>query len=246
MNTLQCRVNGHTVHFNGASDFEKQIHRADIAPFVSEGENCVEFRIYFYEDAKVYDVLFGNVTESMRNCLVYNTNVEACYLQGDFGVYASGGFRKGQQENVYLADAFYLGQRRTEVTDPVLEGYPFFAGFMVLEKVFTVDQAGKALLDLPGNYARCALQINGQPVEMSYFGHSADVSKHLKAGENVARITLYSGNRNLLGPHHNAREEDPMYVPPRSFELPLSWKDGRSEKERSNYSFVRFGLHAEK
>ena len=113
------------------------------------------------------------------------------------------------------------------------------------DNYLTLDQAGKTLLDLPGNYARCALQINGQPVEMSYFGHSADVSKHLKAGENVARIMLYSGNRNLLGPHHNAREEDPMYVPPRSFELPLSWKDGRSEKERSNYSFVRFGLHAE-
>lgn len=246
MNTLECRVNGHAVHFDGASDFEKQIYRADIAPFVSAGENCVEFRIHFYQAAHVYDVLFGKVTESMRNCLVYNTAVEACYLQGDFGVYANGGFRKGQQEHVYLADAFYLGQRRTEVTDPVRDGYPFFAGAMVLEKTFTVEQTEKVLLDLPGNYARCTLQINGQPVEMSYFGHSADVSKHLKVGENVAEITLYSGNRNLLGPHHHAQEEDPMYVSPRSFELPGSWKDGRSEKERCSYSFVRFGLYETK
>ena len=244
MNTLECRVNGHAAHFDGASDFEQQIYRADIAPFVFAGENCVEFRIHFYQAAHVYDVLFGNVTESMRNCLVYNTAVEACYLQGDFGVYAKDGFRKGQQENVYLADAFYLGPRRTVVTDPVLEGYPFFAGSMVLKKTFTVEQAGNIRLDLPGNYARCTLRINGLPVEMSYFGHSADIGPYLSMGENVAEITLYSGNRNLLGPHHHAQEEDPMYVSPRSFELPGSWKDGKSEKERSSYSFVRFGLYS--
>lgn len=242
MNTLECRVNGHAVCFDGTSDFEKQLHRADIASFVKPGENCVEFQIYFYEAAQVYDVLFGNATESLRNCLVYNTNVEACYLQGDFGVYAKDGFYKGRQENVYLADAFYLGQRRRVVTEPVLDGYPFFAGAMTLSKTFLAKKDEPVRLELPGGYARCTLRINGQPVEMSYFGKQADVGGYLQDGENVAEITLYSGNRNLLGPHHNALEEEPLYAPPRAFELPGTWKDGKSEQERSSYSFVRFGL----
>lgn len=242
MNTIECHVNGHAVRFDGTSDFEKQLYRADIAPFVTLGENCVEFQIQFYEEEQVYDVLFGNATESLRNCLVYNTTVEACYLQGDFGVYADGGFRNGQQVNVYLADAFYLGQRRTVVTDTILDGYPFFAGAMVLEKVFTAEQAEKTRLDLPGDYARCTLRINGHPVEMSYFGQSAQIGDYLKDGENVAEITLYSGNRNLLGPHHNAQDEEPTHVGPRIFELPGSWKNGKSDKERGSYSFVRFGL----
>ncbi len=242
MNTLECRVNGHIVTFDGASDFEKQLYRADIAHLVTMGENCVQFRIRFYQEPKVYDVLFGNVTESLRNCLVYNTNVEACYLQGDFGVYAQDGFRNGKQEGVFLADAFYLGQRCDTVTEPVLDGYPFFAGYMVLEKNFTAEQTGKIRLELPGGYARCTLRINGRPVEMSYFAESAEIGEYCKVGENVAQITLYSGNRNLLGPHHNAQWEEMCYVAPKMFELPGTWQNGRSEQERSSYSFVRFGL----
>ncbi len=242
MNTLECRVNGHRVCFDGTSDFEKQLYRAQIAPFVKLGENCVEFRIHFYQAQQVYDVLFGNATESLRNCIVYNTVVEACYLQGDFGVYTDGVFRKGKQEDVYLAESFYLGQQQTTVTEPVLEGYPFFAGRMVLEKMFTVEKAGKLRLELPGGYARCSLRINGKPIEKSYFARGAEIGDYIQVGENVAEITLYSGNRNLLGPHHNAKEEEPTYVGPRVFELPGSWKDGKSNMERSSYSFIRFGL----
>ena len=241
MNTYECRVNGHEVCFDGTSEFESQLYRANIAPLVQLGENRVEFRIRFYQTQNVYDVLFGDATESLRNCLVYNTTVEACYLQGDFGVYAKDGFRKGAQANVYLADAFYLGRRQATVTDPILDGYPFFAGAMVLETTFTVEAVEKMRLDLPGGYARCSVQINGKTVEMSYFAQSAEIGDYIKVGENVAQITLYSGNRNLLGPHHNIQEE-PHYVAPRTFELPGSWKDGKSEQERSSYSFVRFGL----
>ncbi|MBE6926003.1 MAG: hypothetical protein E7461_04080 [Ruminococcaceae bacterium] len=246
MNTRWCRVNGHRISFDGISDFEKQLYRANIAPFVTIGENCVEFKIHFYQAQQVYDVLFGNATESLRNCLVYNTAVEACYLQGDFGIYAEGGFRRGKQENTYLADGFYMGERRGEVTEPVLEGYPFFAGRMVLEKTFTVEKVGKMRLNLPGSYGRCSLRINGKTVEMSYFAQCAEIGEYLKMGENVAEITLYSGNRNLLGPHHYAPAEEPIRTGPGTFELPGSWIEGKSEMERSSYSFVRFGLFSGK
>ena len=95
---------------------------------------------------------------------------------------------------------------------------------------------------MPGSYARCKVSVNGQQVEMSYFAKSADISDYIKVGENVAEITLYSGNRNLLGPHHNAQFEEPTHVAPRMFELTGSWKNGESEMERKSYSFVRFGL----
>ena len=157
-------------------------------------------------------------------------------------MYAVDGFQNGKKENVYLADRFTIGKRQQVVTDPVVEGYPFFAGYMVLEKRFSVEDTGNVWLSLPGNYARCDLKINGKKVEMSYFGDGADIGKYLQAGENVAEITLYTGNRNLLGPHHYGPDEDPSYVAPRMFELPGSWKDGKSEMERSSYSFAKFGL----
>ena len=245
MHTIWCKVNGHTVSFDGVSDFEKQLYRADIAPFVTLGDNCVEMKLHFYQAPQVYEVLFGNATESLRNCLVYNTAVEACYLQGDFGVYAQNGFRPGKEKNVYLADDFYIGERHSTVTEPILEGYPFFAGKLVLEKTFTAETLGKTRLCLPGSYGRCSLRINGKAVAQSYFAQSAEIGPYLQVGENVAQITLYSGNRNLLGPHHYGPAEEPARVGPSTYELPGSWVDGKSEMERSSYAFVRFGLYSQ-
>ena len=68
----------------------------------------------------------------------------------------------------------------------------------------------------------------------------------MKNGENEAEITLYSGNRNLLGPHHYLYREEPLAVGPETFELQGTWKNGVSSKERANYSFVKFGIFDEK
>ncbi|MGN1051838.1 MAG: hypothetical protein ACI4SH_00450, partial [Candidatus Scatosoma sp.] len=64
----------------------------------------------------------------------------------------------------------------------------------------------------------------------------------VKNGGNEAEITLYTGNRNLLGPHHFLDSEEPLAVGPDTFELQGSWENGVSSKERANYSFVKFGL----
>jgi len=242
MNNRYCRVNGHRVEFVGASDFEKQLYKADISSFAQLGENCIEICIHFFEDQQVYDVLFGDVTESLRNCLVYNTTVEACYLQGDFGVYSVDGFQKGEKDTVCLAERFYLGKTPQKISDSVREGFPFFAGYMTLEKEFSAVGEGRTELHLVGNFARCSVKLNGQQVKMSYFGNTADITEYLREGTNVVQITLYSGNRNLLGPHHYGPDEDPSHVSPRMFELPGTWEKGHSGQERSSYSFVRFGL----
>ena len=51
-----------------------------------------------------------------------------------------------------------------------------------------------------------------------------------------------ASNRNLLGPHHNAVEPEPLFVNPTLFSLYGSWHNGKSEGYRANYAFVRFGL----
>ena len=126
-----------------------------------------------------------------------------------------------------------------------MEGYPFFAGKLVLEKTFTAETLGETRLCLPGSYGRCSLRINGKAVAQSYFAQSAEIGPYLQVGENVAQITLYSGNRNLLGPHHYGPAEEPARVGPSTYELPGSWVDGKSEMERSSYAFVRFGLYSQ-
>lgn len=77
------------------------------------------------------------VTETLKNCIAYETTIEAGVLKGDFGVYSEKGFKRGKGKNVLISDGdFYIGKRKTEITDTVKEGYPFFAGHMTFVKNF--------------------------------------------------------------------------------------------------------------
>ena len=242
MNNIWCSVNGVNVEFDGVSDFEKKIYRADIVRYVKTGVNRVVLKINFFESEKVYYALFGeNVTEGLKNCLAYDTTIEACYLQGDFGVYSKGEFTDGETANIVFADDFYIGKKNTTVTDPVREGYPFFAGDITLEKTFDYD-GGATVIELKGRYSLSEIKINGVAVEKSYFADKVDLKDYLKVGKNTIQITLWTDNRNLLGPFHYAESEKPVFVGPAIFELLGSWKDGESSLQRKNYALVRFGL----
>ena len=245
LHTEWCKVNGKTVKFDGVSDFEKQLYRADIKDCVKAGLNEIVFKINFYESEDVYKVLFSDSgTESLKNKLAYDTTIEACYLQGDFGVYAKQPFVKGESKNVYLSDEFYLDKRKDLVTNTLTDGYPFFTGKMTLEKQFESD-GEDTVLNLKGDFCLSKVEINVTPTEKSYFSDKVDISKYVKKGKNVAKITIWSGNRNLLGPHHYLADENPRGVGPHTWELIGSWTDGVSSEERTNYAFVRFGLFEE-
>lgn len=239
-NCVYCKINGGDVTFDGVSDFEEKIRKADISKFVKRGENEIILKMNFFESEKVYYALFGeNVTENLKNCLAYDTSIEACYLQGDFGVYSKKGFKDGKEKNVYVADEFYIGERKTVVGDFVKDGYPFFAGSVTIGAKFFCD--GKpSVLKLGGRYGASRVKINGNPVEKSYFDDIVDITDCVKEGENYVEITLFSGNRNLLGPHHCPVAEEPLNVSPDNF-APMKTENGETEL-RDGYAFVKFGL----
>ena len=242
MNNIWCSANGVNVTFDGVSDFEKKIYRADITKFVKTGINRVILKINFFESEKVYYALFGeNVTEGLKNCLAYDTTIEACYLQGDFGVYSKSGFTDGETPNIVFADDFYIGKKKTVVIDPVRDGYPFFAGNMTFNKKFNYN-GGATVLDLKGRFSLADITLNGKAVKKSYFAETVELKDYLIDGENDISITIYTDNRNLLGPFHYAEREKPWFVGPGIFELLGSWKDGESSLQRKNYALVRFGL----
>lgn len=240
LHNIWCKVNGNEVTFDGVSDFEKQIYRADISSFVKQGENEIIFKINFYESDEVYDVLFGTGTEGLKNKLAYDTTIEACYLQGDFGVYSDKPFVKGETKNVYLADEFYIAQRKDTVSNTLCDGYPFFAGNITLRSV--VENPKNKVLYLDGEWCLSTVTVNGKKVEKSYFANKVDLTDYLTDGKNEILVTLFSGNRNLLGPHHCAWDEEPLWVGPHTWELVGSWTDGVSSQELPRYAFIRFGL----
>ncbi len=241
MNNISCTINDVEIKFDGVSDFMEGIRCADIAALCKQGHNEAVIKIHFYEKESVYYALFGEgVTESLRNCLVYDTTIEACYLQGDFGVYSDNEFVIDEKNGVYLCDgSFYLDSRETVITNAVTQGYPFFAGNMTIRAHFNSD-GGPCYLKLPKNTHLCYLKVNGVFVEKGYFDDMPDVSDFVKQGENVAEITVYSGNRNLLGPHHYLPAPEPKMVTPQMFDFILRYKNGECEREQKAYAFVKF------
>ena len=224
MNTEWCKINGRIVDFNGFSDFDKGVYKANIVNLVKKGENHAIIKINYYQSEDVYFALFDEKsTESLVNKLVYNTNIEACYLQGNFGVFTRGNLLKGQDKGVWLGNDFYIGKKKNIVTDLVVDGYPFFAGEITLKKEFDYT-CGDCVLRIDGNYGYAEVFVNGKKAYKSYFNNYVDVTPFVKRGKNELIITLYTGNRNLLGPHHGV-DENCSWVGPGTFDLSSNCDD---------------------
>lgn len=207
MNNEWCEINGQRITFEGVSDFDKGVYKANILQYVDKGENQAVIKIKYYQSSDVYFALFDkNATEGLRNKLVYNTNIESCYLQGDFGVYEKNGLIKGENKGVWYGKEFYIGEKKKTVTDLIYDGYPFFAGDITLKKKF-VHNGGECVLNIDGRYGYAEVYLNGKKATKSYFDNKVDVTNLVNIGENELTVTLYTGNRNLLGPHHVENED---------------------------------------
>ncbi len=235
-NTEWVKVNGTLVEACGSSDVEKELYKYDVAKLLKTGLNEAVTCIRYYQSETVYYALFGeNVTETLKNCLAYDTDVEAAYLKGSFGVY--GEWQQGKSEDILLGKNFRIGKQNTEIRSLIQDGYPFFSRDIVLKQKVTVDDCNYELV-VDKRFHLLDVKVNGTYVGRMMFNKRLDLSKALKAGENEIEIVLTVGNRNLLGPFHTQEQED-FGVGPYTFERLGTWKNGKSSILRESYSFVK-------
>ena len=235
-NLISVAVNGKTAVKAGTSDVEKELFVYDIAKLLKTGKNEIVAKINYYQSENVYYALFGeNVTESLKNCLAYDTDIEAAYLKGEFGVY--GDFKEGKAENVVLGNDFYLDKQKRDIACLIKDGYPFFKGDITLmQKINVEDVNAKLVID--GRFHLIEVKVNGRYVGKMLFSDQLDLTGYLNKGENEIELTLTVGNRNLLGPFHSL-EEEPLGVGPYTFERFGTWKNGKSEYVAPYYAFVK-------
>ena len=70
---------------------DKSFKKIDIASYVKHGLNTITFDCDFEQSPKVYEnIRKGKIFESEKNKLVYDIEIEAIYLLGDFGVKTEG------------------------------------------------------------------------------------------------------------------------------------------------------------
>ncbi len=235
-NTVWVEVNGERVENCGRSEVETPLYKYDVASKLQKGKNEIVVMMKYFQSEQVYYALFGeNVTESLKNCLAYDSDIEAVALKGSFGVY--GDFEQGKAANVVLGKNFRLGKQTTTVTDLVEQGYPFFSGDITLKQTITVEDTDCELI-IDDRFQLLEVKVNGVDFGMWMFGKRLDISKALKVGENEIEIVLTVGNRNLLGPFHTMEQEN-FSVGPFTWERSGLWKDGKCEYVQDTYALVK-------
>ena len=191
--------------------------------------------IDYHQGENVYYALFGeNVTESLKNCLAYDTDIEPVYLKGDFGVY--GDFEENSQQGTVLGTNFRIGKQKKEIDSLIYDGYPFFKGDITVSQTVELNDTGYTLF-IPERFHLIDVRVNGEYAGRMMFSHYLDLSKHLRKGKNKIELTLTVGLRNLLGPFHTHKEQS--FVGPETFERFGSWKDGQSPWFNPKYAFVK-------
>lgn len=239
-------VNGHTVAIGTDHAIDRSFRVTDIAPYLVKGENRVSFTIPYTQSEYVYHVLYGGVSETLRNCLVFDTEIENLYLRGSFSLSMKQEDFTQEGENVLRYDpkngmALIRQSTTPDIRNLVTDGYPFFCGSMTFATTLSYQTGDPTVLALRGRFATCEVKVNGHEAGCALFSPYLDIAEHLVPGENVIELTLTNNYRNLLGPHHYTTAE-PAYVSPPTFSFEKMWHDGQCDAFDPRYALLRFGL----
>ncbi|MCQ2431685.1 MAG: hypothetical protein MJ175_03685, partial [Clostridia bacterium] len=241
-------VNGTPVLMNGAWWLDRSFRTADIKPLVKVGENEITMTFDYWQRDYVYYVLYGGVSESLRNCLDFDTEIECMYLKGHFALNTPGTFNDDVRSSCTYVGPFSVTAQKSDVINPnniVREGYPFFAGSVSVKTAYTYKAGDPTMLFVRGRYATCKVSVNGKDAAMLMFTDRCDLKDFLCEGENEITLTLTNSNRNLLGPHHG-HDPEPYGVGPGTFSMENQWHDGECGAYVDRYAFVRFGFDTAK
>ncbi len=234
-------INGTSFEFEAKSEIEPDLLIADIKEYVKLGKNEFVQKTYWQQSQQVYWILFGeNTSGALKNMLSYDSELEAVYICGKFGVYTDEGYTDAGDGFVH-GNNFYIGEAPKTVTEPTTEGFPFFAGDMVLKQKLTLEDTDVALR-IDGSQLLAYLRVNGKDAGKYLFNKTLDISEYAKKGENEIELTLVISNRNLLGPHHYNGLSSRRVSAPDIFELNGRWNENKSDMYLDRFELLTLGL----
>jgi len=244
-------INGQTIKQTDCGFYrDTSFRKIDITDQLRPGANEIVLETRFSQSPEVYENLKkARVFEAEKNKLTYDSEIEAIYLVGRFGVQTPGSFDPLPRHAMRYSGPFVIGPEPTEVdpADLTPQGLPFFNGTIRLSKQVALDEEqidGRSfsLEDVQGHIVE--LIVNGESAARWFWRpYVADLGGILTAGENTFELVLTGGLRNLLGPHHLEEGESYGVAPPSFYKEPsvfgcAPWND--------DYCFVEFGVRLAK
>ena len=239
-------VNGQPITVGADWWLDRSFRATDIMPYVKTGENEITVSFDYWQRDYVYYVLYAGVSESLRNCLVFDTEIECMYLTGNFALKTNDAFEDSVKSSCIYNDTSFVITAQDQIpfdaSNVVKCGYPFFAGTMKVKNTYTYKAGMPTTLIVGGRYAIAEVCVNGKDAGMLMFTDRIDLAEFLCEGENTIEIALTNSNRNLMGPHHG-HDPEPWGVGPGTFSMENGWDENNQCGGYVNrYSFVRFGI----
>lgn len=177
------------------------------------------------------------------------TELEAVYLTGDFGVRSHRlkfeASHNGQSFDRY-APQFSLSRAGQSIhprpaedrlaLDLTANGYPFYAGRMKLIQKTQIEKLPERAVILLDHLVTAVahIRVNGRLCgSLAWKPHSLDITNAIRVGENEIEIELVNTLRNLLGPHHQIGGE-------KDYTGPQDYREKRSRTD--DYILAPWGL----
>ena len=214
-NTKECKVNGHSIRFAAEWEEDTSFLLADISKYVQLGVNSYEVNMDWHQGEDTYYALFGeNVTETLKNCIAYESEIEAVYLKGKFGVYSDSSFERHDKQTL-CGSGFYIGRVPEQVSDLVTDGFPFLRNKVKLTQKCNLEQKNVSF-HVKGDFLSAKVWVNEQYAGQLFFDKQIDISSYATEGDNRIDVEFTIGNRNLFGPLHKDGAE--WFILPSDFD----------------------------
>lgn len=242
---FRISVNGTVVEQKIEGYFaDKSFQKIEVASYLIKGKNTISFDCDFVQSDEFYENLNrAYIFEGERNKLVYDFEIEAIYLLGDFSVKTEGQWRSLEKDAVRYQGDFVIDAPKTQVDVKHIEkqGYPFFCGSLVLKGEINI-QGDNPVLDIEWKGINALkVEINGKEKVM-LTDNRLSLKDYETEGITKATFTLTNNLRNLLGPHHLEIGENYSVRPGDFYQEVCVWKKNLAPIWNKDYCFVEMGI----
>ena len=224
--------------------YDRSFRLIDLEDSFRVGENEIELEIDYKQDPEVYEkVRQAYLFEVEKNRFKCNTEIEACYLCGSFGVRMDGSWEPVEHDAALASGRFVMvePQRKLELAHLERQGYLFFAGTLTLGREIEAKKGDRLKIKFEKYGTNVVeIKVNGESVKKILWApYEAELGEYLKDGKNTVEICLTNNLRNLLGPLHSG--EELLWFRPGAFQKePSFWN--KEPVWYDSYCFVEFGL----
>lgn len=174
------RWNGKAVDVGGSGHYVDSCIRRICLGGLQEGRNTLEIQLPFGK----------------------NTNLERCFLLGNFGVQT----RQG---------TFVIMERPSQILfgDYTRQGLPFYGGNLTYD-VRVQTRAGRGILEIPAySGALVTVSVDGRGPEAAFAEPCQADLGYLEEGEHRLQITVYGNRYNTFGQFHNCDRREGYWGP---------------------------------